>query len=234
MKIAILQPGYLPWLGFWSQMAQSDVFVLLDDVQYDKHGWRNRNRIKTAQGEQWLTIPVLSSGRPLIRDVEIDNHTDWRKKHAESLKQSYGKAPYFDLYFPPLARMYAREWTLLYCFTCSLVERLRVMLGIGGNVLLASEFRSKSTDRVQRLVDICKELGANEFLEGSAGRGYLEGEGEELFASNGIRLVYQDYQHPVYPQLHGEFVSRLSIVDLLFNVGPDSLDILTGRKVTRC
>jgi len=215
-------------------MAQSDVFILLDDVQYDKHGWRNRNRIKTAQGEQWLTIPVLSGGRPLIRDVEIDNHTNWRKKHVESLKQSYGKAPYFDLYFPPVARMYAREWTLLYCFTCSLVERLRIMLGIGSKVLLSSGFHHKSGDRVQRLIDICVGLGADEFLEGSTGRSYLEGEGEELFAQNGIRVVYQDYQHPVYPQLYGEFVSHLSIVDLLFNVGPDSLDILTGRKVTRC
>ena len=105
------------------------------------------------------------------------------------------------------------------------------MLGIGGNVLLASEFRSKSADRVQRLIDICKELGANEFLEGSAGRGYLEGEGEELFASNDIKLTYQDYQHPVYPQLHGAFVPYLSIIDVLFNCGPDSLGILTGRKV---
>src|SRR5579871_2996712 len=109
---AILQPGYLPWLGFFEQMYRSSVFVVYDDVQYDKHSWRNRNRIKTAQGWQWLTVPILTSGqnKPSNREVLIDNSHNWRTKHSASIRQHYSKATYFDECFPALDTLYGREW----------------------------------------------------------------------------------------------------------------------------
>lgn len=232
MRIAILQPGYLPWIGMFAQMATSDAFVILDNVQYDKHSWRNRNCIKTAQGVQWLTVPVLTKGRgkPLINDVLIDNATDWRGSHWKSIKQNYSKALFFDKYSHIFETVYDLSWALLSGLDVAIISELREALGIQTKVTLASDLRTREEDRVRRLIAICQEFGADEFIEGDAGKDYLEGEGEAAFDKAGIQLIYHNYQHPVYKQLYGEFVPYLSAIDLLFNCGPDSLDILTHKK----
>jgi hypothetical protein len=243
-RIAILQPGYLPWLGFFDQMQQVDTFVIYDDVQYDKNGWRNRNKIKTPQGEQWLTVPVMVRGnnRPLIKDVLIDNHTDWRGKHLKSIKQNYSRAPFFKDYVDMLDRVYTEEWKWLLDLDITLVLAFREALGIKTKILYSSEMdvedsgrdtgdNKETGNREHRLIDICNKLLATEFLEGNAGRGYLEGPNTELFNQSGIKIVYQEYQHPKYRQLYGEFQSHLSIVDLLMNCGPNSLKIIaSGSK----
>ncbi len=233
VRAAILQPSYLPWLGFFHQMAQSDVFVVLDDVQYDKHGWRNRNRIKTAQDAQWLTVPVLtkSQGKPLVKDVLINNgNAHWRSDHLKSIQQNYSKAPFFGDYLGIFSGIYSREWERLIDADMAFIMALKDALQIATKIEFASNLEAEG-DRVQRLVSMCKKLGAEEFLEGGAGRNYLAGNGEQLFASNGIKLIYHDYQHPTYPQLYGEFIPYLSVVDLLFNCGGESLDILTGKML---
>jgi len=230
MRAGILQPGYLPWLGFFEQVARSDSFVLYDDVQYDKHGWRNRNRIKTANGVQWLTVPVLTTGKdkPLIRDVEIDNIYNWRRKHLTAIQANYAKAEFFSDVFGFFDSIYRKEWKLLVDLDIALILGILDMLGLPTSLRLSSELNIVG-DRVSRLISICKVLGADVFYEGKSGENYID---EETFLAAGIRVEYQNYLHPAYKQLYGGFVPYLSIVDLLFNEGPRSLDILMngGKK----
>lgn len=229
MRLVCLQPGYLPWLGVWSKMNWCDTFILLDSVQYDKNSWRNRNRIKTAQGAQWLTVPIRTKGQhhPLIMDALIDNSVNWKRDHLKSIAQNYSKAPYFNDYIDIFQDLYSKDWKKLVELDVSFIMVLKSILGIKAKLGVSSDMDLEG-GKVTRLIDMCLKLGATEFMEGSAGRDYLMGEGEELFKRNNIKLTYQDYQHPVYPQLYGEFIDKLSVVDLLFNCGPNSLKILSN------
>ncbi|MHB8067019.1 MAG: WbqC family protein [Desulfobaccales bacterium] len=226
--IGILQPGYLPWLGFFEQLHASDIFVIYDDVQYDKHGWRNRNRIKTPQGPQWLTVPVqvnFSQG-PLILEVKINNRENWRKKHLFSIRQNYAKAPFFSRYIDFFTEVYQRDWEYLIDLDLHLLRHLAAFLGIDPGKIVRSSSLEVTGDRITRLIGVCQKLGAATFYEGASGRNYIEA---AAFREQGIEVVYQDYQHPVYPQLYGDFISNLSIIDLLFNCGDESLAILTHQ-----
>jgi hypothetical protein len=227
MRVVILQPSYLPWLGYFDQLSKSDVFVLYDDVQYDKHGWRNRNRIKTPRGAQWLTVPVLTHGRdrPSNREVHIDTRQPWRRKHLQALRQHYGNAPAFPEVFPRLEALLAQEWTNLFDLNAATFHVLCDLLGLKRDVRISSQLGIPG-ERTQRLVAICQALGGDAYLTGDAARAYLD---EAQFAGAGIRLEYHGYRHPVYRQLHGEYVPYLSVVDLLMNHGADSLEILVDR-----
>jgi hypothetical protein len=229
MKIGILQPGYLPWLGFFEQIYRSDLFVIYDDVQYDKHGWRNRNRIKTANGIQWLTVPVhISLKEPLlIKEVRIDNKQSWAKKHLLSIKQNYVKAPFYKNYRAIVEEAYSHEWEFLIDIDMYFIERLMEAFGIHVKTITRSSSLGIEGGRIERLIKICKNFGADVFYEGTAGKNYIE---DRQFAQHGITVEYQDYKHPVYRQLYGDFVSHLSAIDLLFNHGPESLSILTSKK----
>jgi hypothetical protein len=220
----VLQPSYLPWLGYFAQLRQSDVFVLYDDVQFDKNGWRNRNRIKTAQGPQWLTVPVLTTGqqRPANREVTIDNKQPWRKKHLAALRQNYARAPYFAQTIGTFEALYEQEWQRLLDLNVATFDAVNRLLGLRREICLASELGVEGQG-AERLVGICQKLDADRFYEGASGRDYID---NTLFTDAGIAINYQDYQHPVYPQLHGDFIPFLSVVDLLFNCGPKSLEIL--------
>lgn len=228
MIVGILQPSYLPWLGYIEQIARCDVFVFYDDVQYDKGGWRNRNRIKVPGGPHWLTVPVLSKGRsfPLVRDTRIDNTRSWARDHLRTLAQYYSKAPYFDRYFPQLSAILSRQWELLALLDREIIEWLCGALGVGTPLRWSSEL-GVAGDRLDRLIGIVKHFGGDVFYEGAAGKSYIP---PEYFESNGVRVEFQDYVHPAYPQLHGAFVSHLSVLDLLFNVGPDSLETILGKR----
>jgi len=221
----ILQPSYLPWLGYFDQLARSDVFVLYDDVQYDKHSWRNRNRIKTPQGAIWLTVPVLTKAQnwPTNRDVKIDNLHDWRRKHLHSIRQNYAAAEFFRDFVGVFETLYAREWRFLIDLNIESFGILTEQLGLKREIRFSSELNVEGKG-TQRLVDICTKLGASRFFEGAAGRDYID---EAQFQAAGIELAYQEYDHPVYPQLHDPFVPYLSVLDLLFNCGPRSLEVLS-------
>lgn len=230
MKIGILQPGYLPWLGFFEQIAYSDVFVIYDDVQYDKEGWRNRNRIKTAQGIQWLTVPVLVklSDAPLIYDVKIDPKSNWPKKHWRALELNYRKAPFYKKYIDIFAEAYSKEWQSLVDLDLSLISALMACLGLQNKPLFRSSMLNVDGERLERLARICQHFHADTFYEGAAGKNYID---EQYFRTHGITVEYQNYQHPVYNQLYGDFVPYLSVVDLLFNHGEESLAIITGKRL---
>jgi len=228
----VLQPGYLPWLGFFEQMHRADEFVILDDVQFDKHGWRNRNRIKGPTGAQWLTVPVRAKGmdKPLIRDVQIDDTQHrWPAKHLQSLRTNYRPCPFFDWLYPDLEATLLRHWTHIVDLDIALIELLCRKLGLQRPLHRASAIETND-ERCQRLVGICHHLGCTHYYSGAAARDYIS---IPVFQRAGITVEFQDYKHPEYAQRYGPFISHLSIVDLLFNCGPRSLEILLQSTTTR-
>jgi hypothetical protein len=228
MIIGILQPGYLPWLGFFEQMHRSDIFVIYDDVQYDKHGWRNRNKIKAPHGAQWLTVPVLINFNQhvLINGVKIHNDVHWRKKHLFSIKQNYLKAPHYCRYSSIFEEAYEREWEYLIDLDLYFIIKLAEVMGIDTGKIIRSSTLDVIGDRIERLIKICKKFNADTFYEGASGKNYID---ENAFLREGIKVVFQDYHHPIYNQLYGDFVPYLSVIDLLFNYGDKSLSVLVNQ-----
>lgn len=227
MTIAIMQPGYLPWPGFFELIYRSDIFVIYDNVQYDKNGWRNRNRIKTSKGYQWLTVPVHIRGKPMISEVRIDNSRNWPEDHLRALEFNYNKAPYFKKYFNQIKELLGQKWELLIDLDLALIKVLSQNLGFERKIVLSSDFKiSNDSDKVGRLIDICKKFGAKVFYEPAGGKDYLANEVEH-FKKEGIELIFQNFQCPEYPQLFGAFIPNLSILDLLFNMGENSLNYIT-------
>jgi hypothetical protein len=224
MKAVILQPSYIPWRGYFDQIRQADLFIFYDDVQYDKHGWRNRNRIKTRQGPLWLTIPVHGRGAPVsglpINQVEIDWTRDWSAKHWASLSQSYARAPYFKRYADQLEPFYHRKDSLLADFTIELTICLARELGIAHTRFLRSSELSASGSKTARLIDLLTKAGADEYLSGPSARDYIE---DDLFRQAGISLGYFGYNYPEYPQLYPPYDPQVSILDLLFMTGSEAL-----------
>ena len=224
MRVTILQPSYLPWLGFFEQMTRSDKFVLLDDVQYTRRDWRNRNKVRVKEGWVWLTVPVQQKSRfsQSLLETRIDNSVSWRRKHLETLRQHYCKAPFFEKYFPRCQQVYEKDWTFLFVLCLETIQFLKEEMGIETPLLRSSEMKPGG-EKTERLVSICRELGATHYLSGESGSNYIA---EEDFSSQGIALEYQNYEHPVYPQRYTGFVPHLSAIDLLFNCGEQSLGIL--------
>lgn len=224
--LAVLQPGYLPWLGYFDQVRRADVFVHYDDVQFDRGGWRNRNRVKSPQGPQWLTVPVRYDGDTPARicEVEIDQRAPWARKHIATIRHLYARAPHLDDYLPEIGALLERGWGRLVDLDLAVVERFCGWLGVSARFARSSELGIEG-ERSERLLRICQHFGASRYLSGSAARDYLD---LDLFACSGIAVEWQDYHHPTYPQLHGEFVPYLSALDLLLNNGPTSGAILAS------
>ncbi len=222
--LVVLQPGYLPWLGFFDQMRRADVFVYYDDVQYDKHGWRNRNRVKGPDGPQWLTVPVRHHGlrQPRIMDAAIDTRSPWARKHLATLRQLYAKAPYVNHYVPELEETLMRPWERIVDLDLTVGALLAKWLGLAPAVFQSSQLQIEGEQSI-RLLRICQHFGATRYLSGSAARDYLD---VALFAQHGVDVEWQDYRHPEYPQQHGSFVPYLSAIDLLLNCGDESRAIL--------
>ena len=238
MRLGALQPGYLPWLGFFDQIDKSDTFVIYDDLPYARHSWRNRNRIRVAQGWCWLTVPVVAAGssRRTIREIEIASESSWRRHHWRTIRNHYARAPYFSDHEEFFARLYERPWRYLVELDLEIVFHLLAVLGIKTRILLSSEeglereyleTREGGEDPAARVVFLCRRLGATEFLEGARGRSFMEPARSDR---HGITIEFHDYQHPRYRQRFRPFIPYLSAVDLLFNHGPDSAEILTGRR----
>ena len=218
--MVILQPSYIPWRGYFDQIRRADLFIFYDDVQYDKHGWRNRNQIKNAQGKQWLTIPVHSAGVTQgipIKDVRIDQGKPWAKNHLKALTISYNKAPYFKKYLPLLESFYDRRDEFIADFT---IETTMVLTRELGNQHTRF-MRSSALDRIDgqktdRLIQILKRVGATHYISGPSARDYIE---QEKFADANIRLEYITYQYPEYPQFYPPYDPQVTVLDLLFMVG---------------
>ena len=222
MKVVILQPSYIPWRGYFHQIYKADLFVFYDDVQYDKHGWRNRNRIKTPQGSRWVTIPALSGGASidhlLIKDTRINWAKEWSSSHWQILRQNYRAAPCFERYAPMLESFYQRHDEFLADFTIDLTIALARELGIDTRFMRSSTLDATGT-KTDRLVDILSRLGATHYISGPSARGYLD---EPKLSQAGITLEYMTYEYAEYPQLYPPFDPQVSILDLLFMTGPEA------------
>lgn len=225
MIVTIHQPEHLPWLGFFNKVDQADLFVLLDVVQFRKNYFQNRNRVLGANGPIWLTVPVLTEGHTekTIKDMQINNATNWRDKYWKSIYYSYKKHPYFDDCAPFFEETLAKEWLLLAELNESIIRFLCNSLGIKTKIIRASELNPAGSSS-ELLLDVCRKTGADIYLAGQTAKEYLD---ESIFKDESIEVRYHRFEHPVYPQLsQTEFVSHLSTLDLLFNCGPESLEII--------
>jgi len=217
-KVAISQSNYVPWKGYFDMIAAVDEFILYDDMQYTRRDWRNRNKIKTPQGLQWLTVPVQVKGRyyQTIRETEISD-ADWGREHWKALSQNYRRAPFFDEIATWLAPIYLDEaWTHLSPLNRRLIEAVCRYLGIDTKISVSWDY-ALCGGKSERLVSLCAQAGGAEYVSGPAAKSYID---ESAFSSAGIRLTWFDYEgYLEYPQLWGDFVHQVSIVDLLFNCG---------------
>ncbi len=220
MNVVILQPSYIPWRGYFDQIRCADLFIFYDDVQYDKHGWRNRNQIKTVQGKQWLTIPVHSAGATtglLSKDVKIDWSKPWAKNHWKALKYSYTKAPYFHQYELLLQSYYERRDIFLVDFTIDLTIDLAHKIGIQHTRFMrSSEISGIHGEKTNRLIQILQAVGASHYISGPSAKDYID---DDLFSAAGITLEYMEYNYPEYPQLYPPYDAHVSILDSLFMMG---------------
>jgi hypothetical protein len=222
MKCVILQPSFIAWRGYFHQVHRADYFVFYDDVQYDKHGWRNRNRVKTANGTQWLTVPVhakgaIDQGRE-IREITIDWTARFADKHLSTIRQAYRKAPFFDRYAGILEDAYAKKPEFLADLTIDLTQTIAGVLGSKTKFARSSEMRIGGAP-TERLVNIVKSLGCDHYISGPSAKDYVE---EDLFAQANIKLEYQTYNYGEYPQLHPPFDPQVSVLDLLFMTGDNA------------
>ncbi len=230
MILTAHQPTYLPWLAFFHKIALSDAFCSFDIAQYRRRGF-NRNTIKTAQGECFLTVPLLTHGyrEKQICQMEINNATDWKSKHFKSLMVSYKHAPFWGRYADFFEDVYQRDWKYFSELTDYMLLWFLKELGIKARYCRASEmhFEGKGSDLV---LDMCKKLKATRYIFGSFGKQYAKGED---FKDAGIKPYFQEYHYPNYPQQWGKFLPGLSMVDLLFNCGSKSLEVLMEGNMTK-
>ena len=219
--LAIVQSNYIPWKGYFDLIRSVDEFVLLDEVQFTKRDWRNRNRIKTPQGTKWLSIPVVSKGRFTQAIDETEIADPWVERHWAALRHSYGRAAHFGDIAEPIRRLYdeAAAETLLSQVNFRLITGICALLGIKTPIRFSREYPSHG-HKTDRLLSICLAAGATHYLSGPAASAYLE---IEKFAEGGIAVTYADYAgYPEYPQPHGPFEHGVSILDVLFNTGHDA------------
>ena len=231
MILTAHQPVYLPWLGLFHKIALSEKFVYFNEVQYLPKDWMNRNKIKTKDGAIWLTVPVLRKGyrEMKISEIEINNSIDWQKKHLRSISINYKKAPYFEKYIPFFEYVYSRKWKFLGDLNEYMLKWFLDELGIKVDFLKASDFKFQGK-KSSLVLNMCKELDASTYIFGALGKDYAD---VEEFGKNNIRLIFQDYNHPKHSQLYGEFISHLSVIDLLFNHGPKSLEIILSNNISQ-
>lgn len=220
--ISIRQPGYLPYLGFFKKIQSVDTFVFLDDVQYERGDWDNRNKIKTHNESQWLTVPINNKFGSLLTEVKIDNTHDWSKKHRSTIKTNYQKSQYFQKYWKDIEEILNQKWEKLIDLNFAFINYFISELGIKTKTIKSSELNiSKSGS--EKLLDICKNLNASTYLSGELGRNYLN---EKIFQDENIKVIFEKFSHPIYNQIQGEFVPNLSIIDLLFNEGENAINII--------
>jgi hypothetical protein len=214
LTVAIHQPNYLPYLGYFDKVRRADVFVILDDCQFSKNSFTNRNRIKSHFGQTWITVPVQGRSNKIpINEVKISNTFNWTTKHLNSLRECYKDAEHVDLVLAGLSMIYKKNWSLLSNLNKSLIHYCLTLLGINIKVISSSTLNIETTG-TQRLVDICKAVGGTYYLAGQSGHRYMD---MELFKKEEIKIKIHKFTHPVYKQQYGNFVPNMSVVDYLMN-----------------
>lgn len=229
MRVTIMQPAYLPWMGFFHRISLADRFVLLDDVLIDKSSktkFANRNKVRTKDGWTWLSVPIKSKGRS--EDLFLDRietvEDGWERSHGATLKGSYGKAPHWRTHGPFFEEVYGRRWERLFDVTQTITGYLLEKLELRTEVVRASSLKVEGA-KDDLIVNLCVAAGATEYISGPFGRTYLDG---RKFEAAGIKLFFHDYAHPTYAQAHPGFEPYMTAVDLLLNLGPDAREVL-GR-----
>lgn len=218
-RVAILQPNFLPWRGYFDIINQVDEFVIYDDVKYTKQDWRNRNRVKTPGGPTWITVPVESGATSkLICDVAISDRYE-PENIKKTIQMAYSKAPFFSHYFDSLCSILDRETSSLIDLDVALIRYVNQAMKIDTQLSFSTEIEAAG-HKTERLINLLKKCGATHYLSGPAARDYID---SVLFEQNEIVLEYMSYNYPPYPQLWGAFEPYVSVIDLLFNVGPDSI-----------
>ena len=229
MIVSINQPAYLPWLGYFHRIAVSDLHVVLDSVQFEKYSFTNRYRVRTREGSTWLTVPVRTGGRfgdLVIRDIEVADDPRWAAKHWATLQASYRKAPHFAEHAPFFEDTYRRPWSRLADVAAHVTAYLLDAFGITTPLVRSSDLAVTGA-KDELVLNLCTATGATTYLSGPLGRDYLR---TELFDAAGIEVAFHDYRHPEYPQAHPGFEPYMAAVDLLFNCGARSLDVLCAGQ----
>lgn len=239
MKSVVLQPMYLPWMGYFGLIDQADVFVFYDDVQFNRDSWQQRNRIKVPEesgGIKWLKVPIVENFGQEIKSVQIDQEYDWEQQHLSIIKSAYGpkpvpygstKAPYFDDYITTLENIYGQKWESLRDLNIYLIKEIAELLSVTEvEFRLSSEFNIEDSG-TSKLIKTLKYIDADEYISGPGAKEYLD---INQFTENGISLYWHQFDHPEYDQLYGEFKSHLSIIDALFNVGEKTTPLIRAGE----
>ncbi len=223
MIVTIHQANYFPYIGFFHKINHSDIFVVQDDVKFDERV-TNRNKIISSTGYTWLNIPILKGHKFLnINEVKINNSIKWRKTNWKKITSGYNNAEYFYLYKEYFKKLYQKEWEFIFEINFEGIKKVIEWLGIKTEVIKESELNVRGTS-TERLVNVCKAVGADVYLSGVGGKNYIN---EKLFEKNNIKLKYQNYKSAAYTQnLSKVFIPDLSIIDVLANMGPKSKELL--------
>ncbi len=233
----ITQPTYLPWLGYFEQIARADVFVFLDTVQFVKRSWHSRNRLKGSQGEPfWMTVPVMAHSQTArLLEIRISpGQSNWQRKHLRSIQMQLGAAPHFQAVFPFVEKWLGVGYGYLVDLNIAGIKMLSEVLGLAPQFVRASELISDG-NKSRLLVSLCKSVGADHYYSAAGSKEYMEAEEEKrCFDEAGIQVTYQSWKHPSYPQQGNGFVSHLSVLDALMNIGPQATRaLITGAGAER-
>lgn len=226
ITVSIHQPGYLPWLGFFKKISSSDIFVFLDDVKFVRKQWQSRNKIRTNQGSQWLSVPAKNGMIKNLNDVKIDHNTEWGLNHKKDIQFNYKKSPFFQNYWNFFDELYDEKFEKLIDLNLKIILYLMKVLKIDTKVILSSELNIKKT-KSDRILAICKKLDADIYLSGAMGVDYLN---INDFSENNIKVEFQNFQHPIYKQIYEPFIPNMASIDLLFNEGENAAKIIREAK----
>ena len=230
MIVGIHQPEYIPWLGFFKKMMNSELFVFLDDAQFRKKGWQNRNKIRTKNGTALLSVPVHAHSRPNINAITIDNDKNWSERHKKSILYNYAKAPYFEEFKNFIESIFEKKFEYLTDLNTAIIKFIMDELEIKPKIIFSSELKI-SKKGSERVLDICKSVGADHYITGTVwAQPHLK---IDEFKKSNIRVEFQNFQHPTYKQIHGEFIPQMSIIDLLFNEGRDGAKKILQNSIVK-
>ena len=225
MRIAVMQPTYLPWMGYFGMIELADVFVFYDDVQFQRQSWQSRNKIKLSNHSkkdwQWLSVPIIHDGLDnKIKQVKINNNNRWKDKHWKTIYHSYNNTEFFSKYEEKIKSFYNPNWQYIANLNIYIIKKLSRLFNLDlPEFIVSSELEGIKGNKTDRLINIINKLEAKEYISPSGAKDYLE---RDKFKKNGKKLYWYEYNHPVYEQIGEDFLSHMSAIDLLFNVGDDS------------
>lgn len=216
MKAAIIQSNYLPWKGYFAIINEVDIFVFLEDVQYTKNDWRNRNKLKTPRGTEWITVPVISGINQKIFEAKIDYSQDWMKKHRKMINANYAASKYYDIYNGEILEIYDKKFETISELNIYAIKKICKILDIDTKFVNSTDLDIGGV-KDDKIIEICKQIGADKYLSGPSAKDYII---DEKFEKEGITLEYKNYSgYLEYPQLWGTFNHFVSIIDIIFNCG---------------